>query len=464
MKKHLLGFVICTVWLSGPLTLMGAQAIEQGGVLPYQDDPKIMGIVKSVEAGQLIKLPNFKILPDKASSYHHAFKKGPGVRDFCNKISYAPDRQSGLYCGANHHVPHRLNDVWEYHLGSNTWSLICPPGPDATRARELAKKLKENPDNEALKKRVNAYWENMVVKDGYIQDRKNGGPLQPWHTWDAVTYDSRTKRLYWNVLDSDNHASDRLKSHSGRVRNYAKRTGQDAEALLKTLKPGSAMYMYDVKQARWTRQLGKGPFPVMRAMGATLHYIPDMDKTLSYVCAGNRPGGQTEGMWAYDAKKNTWEELIPGNKVAALKKKGTAPGEELQVAYSPKHKKLAAVYKNGLYLYDVEKNTWARGKDGIAFGHDSKSVFVYDDHADVFLLLGRKGNSMWSQEPYGIYAYDLKTDHWETVKVKGLGGIDDSKQKNWLKYGFAGYYDTHNNAFVLYEGRNHHIWIYRHQK
>jgi hypothetical protein len=54
-------------------------------------------------------------------------KTGPRARDFTLKMCWAPDRTRALYCGANHGVPHRLNDVWEFDLPSLTWVLLYAP-------------------------------------------------------------------------------------------------------------------------------------------------------------------------------------------------------------------------------------------------------------------------------------------------------------------------------------------------
>jgi hypothetical protein len=54
-------------------------------------------------------------------------KTGPRGRDYSIKMCWAPDRNRALFCGANHAVPHRLNDVWEFDLPSLTWALLYAP-------------------------------------------------------------------------------------------------------------------------------------------------------------------------------------------------------------------------------------------------------------------------------------------------------------------------------------------------
>jgi hypothetical protein len=447
---------------------------------PYKNDPAIISIIKAVKPGQIVKLPKFRMMPKKVTS-NHLYQKGPHRRDFCNKMPYAPDRKTGMYCGANHNIPHRLNDVWEYHLGSNTWHLILPSGGDYTRyarLRQKAGKLKKlkgqgklkNPETfeqqvAEAKKIDKAWWlKHVVMKDGYIQDKANGGPVEPWHTWDAVTYNEKKKELYWDVCDSQNYKNidNRSNTHVHKVRKHAKMTGHTFEELHKRLKPASSMYIYSPLKQRWMRQQGKGPFPLMRASASTLHYIPDIDRTIYYCCHGGSTGGYTEGMWSYNANTNRWKLLIPGGKVMNMvHKQKIAPSDELQVAYSTKSKQLVAVRANGTFIYDIATNKWSRGKDNEGFAHDATSVFVYDSNADVFLLLGRKGRSRWAKKCLSIFAYTLSTNSWEKTE---LSLLDDDKGPKWRRYGhgYTGYYDPEHNAFFLYGTKG--CFIYRHKE
>lgn len=447
----------------------------------YQNDPKVIAKIEALSERSAVMLPKFKVLPTDAGKYHHALKNGPGRRDYCNKMPYASDRGTAMYCGANHNAPHRLNDVWEFHLGSNTWHLICPPGTDATRLRGMRNKAgkakkeiaagKNVEKNKAfLEKEYATYakkwWSNCTVSDGYLQDKANAGPIQPWHTWDGLTYDDRTKRLYWAVLDSDNFKHPKYRTHINKTKAFAKATGQDPEELVKKLKPGTSMYMYDPAKKRWSKQLGEGPFPIMRAMGATLHYLPDQDVTIWYACVGCTPGGYDEGMWSYSAKANKWKNLIPGGKLRGMvysKTNPTAPGGELQVAYSARHEKLVAVHKTNTFIYDVKGNTWSKAADNPSYGWDSVGVFDYDSKSDVFILVSKAGGR-WSAKPWTLCAYDLKTNKWEEVKVSGDQLPQDPPKKAWLAQQHAGYYDPTHNVFVLYCSRISRTWAYRHGK
>jgi hypothetical protein len=284
--------------------------------------------------------------------------------------------------------------------------------------------------------------------------------VQPWHTWDGLTYDEKTKRLCWAVLDSDNYKEEKQRVHRNLIRTYAKYSGQDGEKLLEQWKPGTSMYMYDLAKGRWTKQLGEGPYPIMRGMGGSLNYFPDKDVTVWYACVGNTPGGYDEGMWAYDAKTNKWTNLLIGSAVRDLVyKTKVAPAEELQMAYSASLKKLVAVQKEKTFVYDAVANAWTRATDNPLFGIDNRSVFSYDSNANAFLLLGKPGNE-WSKEPWFIAAYDPGTDKWEKLELKG-----DPIPQDTANYpqAFTGYYDTAQNVFVIYNGRNASTYVYRHK-
>lgn len=438
--------------------LCAAASASEESATPYKSTPAIVEKLKALGPRCGLMLGTFKVLPKDVGKYHGSLKKGPGRRNFCNKIAYAPDRETGVYCGANHNSPHRLNDVWEFHLGSNTWHLISPPGTNATKLRDLMKLAKKAGKNEEeaakVRERIKAWYTRCTIKDGFLQAKSNGGPIRPFHTWDGVTYDEKTRRLYWAVLDL---------SHEHHAKGYAASLGLDVEKEIAKLKPASTMYMYDLEKKRWFRQLGEKPFPRMHGMGGSLVYLPDLDKTIWYIVAQNRTPNDI-GMWSYDAKKNAWKELISFKDLRAQAfSKKNAPGCELQLAYSPKHKKIVAVQGKTAFIYDVEKSKWTAGAKTQGYGHDAHSVFAYDSNADIFLLVS-KPTWRGSKDRWGLHAYDLKTDKWETVKIKGTDLPDDTKAPGWRKCSFAGYYDTKANVLVLYEGRHGRTWVYRHAK
>jgi hypothetical protein len=459
---------LLSVACSAPLAFAGESTAPAGK--PYNDDPAITAILKGLDGGECRYLPAMKTAGEGMDRVHGFAKRGPNVRDYGNKLAYAPDRETAMYCGANHNVPHRINDVSEYHLGSNTWHLICPPGTDARRLRGLTnaqKKLKtaiekgqDVEKNRAelarVEAQIKAWYSGVTVADGYLQDKANGGPIRPWHTWDGMCYDQQAGCLMWAVLDTD-ATEPKRRVQVGKTRTYARVTGQDPEKLVAQLKPSSSMYMYSPEKKRWRRQMGKGPFPFMRGMGGSLTYVPDIKKTVWY-CAAQNVTPNDFAMWAYDAAANRWQDLKPngGKSIRGLVfGSKQAPTGEVQMAYSAKHKKIVAVSKAGTWAYDIVKNEWKKMcQEDENKAHDARTVFAYDDNADVFLFLN-------APDPWGskrvLRGYDLKTNKWETITPKGT-------MVTRPKYcGNAGYYDQRHNVFVVYNSTPK-VWVYRHRK
>jgi hypothetical protein len=437
---------------------------------PYGDDPAIVAILEGLGGGECLFLPPMKTAGEGMEKVSGFKTRGPKVRDYGNKLAYAPDRRTAMYCGANHNVPHRINDASEYHLGSNTWHLICPPGTDARKLRGLRnteKKLKaaveKGQDGEksraelaGVRERIKAWYAGVQVSDGYLQDGANGGPIQPWHTWDGLCYDQQARCMMWAVLDTDVYKDPGKGVQRSKTRSYAEMTGQDPEKLVAQLKPSSSMYMYDPAAGRWRRQIGEGPFPYMRGMGGSLTYIPDIKKTVWY-CAAQNVSPNDFAMWAYDAETNRWEDLKPngGKGIRELVHvTGEAPTGEVQMAYSSKHKRLVAVSQAGTWAYDIVGNEWRKMcEDQENKAHDAVTVFVYDSNADVFLLLNAPDR--WGSERV-LRAYSLETNKWQTITPKGT-------MVTRPKYcGNAGYYDPAHNVLVVYNSTPR-VWVYRHK-
>ena len=62
---------------------------------------------------QAVLLGQAKVMGDfnDTARKYNLHKTGPLARDFTLKMVWALERKRALYCGANHGVPHRLNDV-----------------------------------------------------------------------------------------------------------------------------------------------------------------------------------------------------------------------------------------------------------------------------------------------------------------------------------------------------------------
>ena len=424
---------------------------------PYEDDPEIVAALDALPAGGSLLLPKLRVECGGDERFGFA-RFGPGQRDYCNKMPYAPERETALYAGGNHMVPHRMNDVWEFHLGSNTWHLLHAPDGGNAGAHKAAyfltsRTLVRDPDAELDEKQrgqIAAYrewWgEHVEFEDGHLQT-KTGGPIMPAHTWDGFTYDAAAKKMLWGMGASP----------AGQLSTHARFTGKPVEHWETKADPGyTPMWTFDPQAKRWEHYRTAKSRAALRGMGASMTYLPDSKRTLWYVAAQNVSPHAFE-MWSYDAVADEWNELKPngGKSISELSKnEGVAPGSELQAAYSPKHRKLVAVLENDTFVYDVQNDRWSKvATDGRIFGHDAKSVFGYDPGSDQFLLAfppGGKGKDL------KLAVFSLADEKWRIVEPGGAGAIPPTK------YGsYAGYFDPKHGVFVVQGRYVDRVWVYR---
>ncbi|MEX0715601.1 MAG: hypothetical protein WD066_03400 [Planctomycetaceae bacterium] len=447
LRSVALGLALLVVVI-GRLSTTSLHAVEPA---KYEDDPEIVRLLENLEANTGLQLPNLKTAGEQQELVYGFDRRGPGVRDYGNKLVYAPDRQTAMYCGANHGAPSRLNDVSEYHLGSNTWRLLLPPaGGDHGRVDRAHGAIREGKDVEKNEQFLREwYGEHAAVQDGYLQTVANGGPVGPWHTWDGIAYDAAAGMLLWAVLDTDQV----LRS---KAEQYARHTGRKPEEVLSQMKPGVGLYRYDAEKNRWSRSLTDGPKPYLRGMGGSLTYVPELKKTIWY-CAAQNVSPNDFAMWSYDAVANEWKDLKPNGGDSlfdVVHKQKAAPSSEVQMAYSPRHKKIVAVLGPNTFAYDIGANEWKHAvTDERNKAHDASTVFAYDSVSDLFLLLNRpKGQYEPDVELRG---FRLATGKWETITPKG-----EMVQK--IPYGgLAGYFDPRHEVFVVYNSSDR-VWVYRH--
>lgn len=440
---------------------VAASAAEPESPNAYEDDPAILKVLEGLGDNEAAVLPasghgpSVQKLFEESPGLQGRYRGGPGTRDYCNKLPYAADRQTVLYAGGSHQT-YRPNDVWEYHLGSNTWHvLFAPDGGNHTHMKwtlyGTLRKLQKDPDTKLTEKEqtdleeTRRWWKaNVVLKDGALTTRK-GGPIMPAHTGDAFTYDPGVGRLLWA---SGAHPGGKAIYHS-------LLTGIPLKEVEQQLHPDrTPMWMFDADDRRWIEYRTSQPAPQFRGMGATMHYLPDLKKSIYYVAATNVVPQAFE-MWMFDAGADKWEELLPnGGKDVddlALREK-VAPMSEQQVAYSPRHRKLVAVIKHDTFVYDVAKNEWSKvATDERIFGHDARSTFVYDEVGDVFLLSNPR-------EENALAAFSLEDNRWEILQPDGSAVPKKA-------YGaYKGFYHPVHNVFVLHCENRGTNWVYRYRR
>lgn len=438
----------CIAIIALIVPLAGSALAQAPASQPRQDDPAIVKLLAGLKPGQSLRLPACKVLNVEPNS--NWAKSGPGGRDYCNKMCYALDRQTAMFAGANHGAPSRLNDCWEYHLGSNTWiRLAAGDGGDHGAVNRAMGAIKQNKDVEKNTAFLTDWFtNNCVVRDGYLQTKGNGGPVCPWHTWDGLAYDASAGRLLWAVLDTDSVLMNYTEQ-------YAKYTGQDFEKVKAQCKPGTGLYMFDPRAKRWARQIGGEPRPYLRGMGGSLVYIPEWKKTIWY-CAAQNVSPNDFAMWTYDAATNTWADLKPngGRGVRELVHVDkVAPSSEAQLAYSPKHRKIVAVLGKETFIYDLAENKWVeRIADDGNYASDSATAFAYDEADDLFLLINMP-EGQWGKLR-NVRAFSLASKKWQTLAIDG----PDIHKRPYAR--MVGYFDPRLNVMVVYDS-SPDIWVFR---
>ena len=85
--------------------------------------------LRALRPNQAVTLGQAQVMGDfnDVARRFNLHKTGPRGRDFTIKMVWAPERRRVLFCGANHGVPHRLNDVWEFDLAALTWAMLYAP-------------------------------------------------------------------------------------------------------------------------------------------------------------------------------------------------------------------------------------------------------------------------------------------------------------------------------------------------
>lgn len=446
--KYLTGglLAVAAMWLGS----VSAQEPSKAGHV-HADDPAVVKLLDNLRGNEGKSLP-----PVKRAGAGDP-KSGPVHRDYSNKMVYAPERQTALYAGGSHQT-WRGNDVWEYHLGSNTWHQLFAPdgGNHAHRKFTLyfgaLKGVRSAPDGKIDESKFSekektelettrAWWKaNVVNQNGDVTTRR-GGPIMNSHTWDGITYDPLVQRVLWA---SGGGAGGKPQYHAYLSGVPSSKVEADPAY--------TAMWMFDPAKKSWLHYKHSGPMAKLRGMGAALCYIPDLKQSIYYVAATNVTPQAFE-MWTYDAVADQWAELKPngGKAIRTLvMKEKAAPMAEQQVAYSAKHKKLVAVNGPDTFVYDIVKSEWSKvNSDERIDGHDAHTVFACDSASDVFLLANPKGKTK-------LAAFSLiSTNKWEPLEWQGPP-MPTGRYMNYM-----GYYDPAHNALILDGGNT--MWAYRYR-
>lgn len=336
-------------------------------------------------------------------------KTGPRGRDFSIRMVWAPERRRALFCGANHGVPHRLNDVWEFDLAALAWVLLYAP------------------DNPRDYTGIGKDYSDVEFRDG-ILITKRGGPAVIAHTWWGLTYDPVERAL----LFMNTWVTDQKKA-------VLQLNGDPSQ-----LYPGPPLWAFSPETCHWRMLKTKPPYP-RPIFGGMLEYIPELKGSIWH--ANN---WQMHATWLYDAKRNEWKDLKPNGNLTEFERESPAPE---QVGYYDPKRKLVVVHRHrDTFHYDPLKNAWKKvvsaDKDSTAVphGHDAYAPMYHDPASGHGLLIEFKSGTLWSYDPDRVA--------WTKLTPEGDPLPKGSKP--------LAYFDPELGVFVVLLDTT--VWAYRYRQ
>lgn len=335
-------------------------------------------------------------------------KTGPRGRDFTIRMVWAPERRRTLFCGANHGVPHRLNDVWEFDLPSLTWIMLYAP------------------DNPRDYTGIGKDYSDVEFKDGLLIT-KRGGPAVIAHTWWGLTYDPERRAMqFMNTWVTDQKKA------------VAQLQGDPS-----LLYAGPPLWEFVPQTARWRAIKTEPPYP-RPIFGGMLEYILELKGSIWH--ANN---WQMHGTWLYDAKSNAWQNLKANGASADFEKQSPEPE---QVGYYDPKRKLAIVQRaKDTFHFDPLKNAWRKvasvekESELAPFGHDARAPMYYDPVSGHGLLIDFKTGTLW--------AYDPDATAWTRLRPEGDPVPTGNKP--------LAYFDQTLGVFIVLLDTT--VWAYRYR-
>ena len=370
----------------------------------------VLAVITKLQPNQAVNLGDAKLVGDfnDVAKKFHLHKTGPCGRDYSIKMCWAADRERALFCGANHAVPHRLNDVWEFDLAALTWAMLYAPD----NARDYTGLGKD--------------YSDVRFTDG-VFITKRGGPGIIAHTWWGLTYDPERKELlFLNTWVTEQKKMVELLK------------GDVAE-----LYTGPPLWSFNPATASWKHLKQAKPYP-KEIFGGMLEYIPDLKGSIWH--ANN---WQMQGTWKYDPIANDWTNLKANGGGKAFEQHAAEPE---QVGYYDPIRKMLIVHRHkSTHHFDLKANAWKRvlylDKDSkdVPYGHDAFSTFQHDPVSGHGLLLDYKANAIW--------AYDPDKTTWAKLKPEGDPMPTGSKR--------IAYFDPKRKVFVVNDGLK--VWAFRYR-
>lgn len=393
---------------SGNVTAQSPPAAISHPDAPVNDD--VIAKLKGLQANQAVLLGNAGVLGDfnDVARKYELHKNGPRGRDFTIKMVWAPERRRALFCGANHAVPHRLNDVWEFDLAALSWILLYAP------------------DNPRDYTGIGKDFSDVEFRDG-ILITKRGGPAIIAHTWWGLTYDPEQKAmLFMNTWVTDQKKA-------------VEQLGGDPAKLY----PGPPLWSFSPETGRWKMLATEKPYP-RPIFGGLLEYIPELKGSVWH--ANN---WQMRASWLYDPRANAWKDLQANPDRGDFEKH--APEPEQVGYYDPKRQLIIVHRHKATSHYDPKANAWKKVIDApkesedVPHGHDAYSPMYHDPVSGDGLLVEFKTNTLW--------AYNPDRTAWTRLHPEGERMPEGGKR--------LAYFDPAQKVFVIIDGTK--VWAYRHR-
>jgi hypothetical protein len=380
-------------------------------VLPAREaKPAVAEKLTALKANHAVLLGKADVVGtfNETARKYDLHKTGPRGRDFTIKMCWAPERKRVLFCGANHGVPHRLNDVWEFDLPSLSWILLYEP--DLPRGYlDLGKD-----------------YSDVEFKNGLLMT-KRGGPAVIAHTWWGLTYDPRHQAL----LFMNTWVTERKKA--------VQALGGDPAELYN----GPPLWAFYPAKREWKAFKAEKPYPVA-IFGGMLEYVPELGGSIWHT-----NNWQMRGTWLHDYEKNTWKDLKSNGDTKSFEREAAEPE---QIGYhDPKRMEIIVQRHYTTHHFDTRKNAWkkvlAGNKDDgrTPYGHDARSVMYHDAVSGHGLLVHFESNTLW--------AYDPERTTWTLLKPEG-----DPMPRGNKRLAYA---DPAANVFVVIDGTT--VWAYRYR-
>lgn len=388
------------------LTRRAALALAVAPLCAAQSAPKpqIVERVQRLRPRQSLRLGSADVLGEfNATARQFGLDRtGPRARDFCRKMVWAPERRSALFAGANHGVPHRLNDVWEFDLAAMAWRMLY--APDLPRGR---------PDG------LGPDTSDVRYRDGVLLTQR-GGPAIVGHTWSGLTYDAPRRRMMF------------MNTWPISVEPLVQRVGGDAA----TRYLGPPLWSFDPASGQWAIVKTPEPWP-KAAVGALLEWVPELDG-----CIWHLNNWQLNATWLLDGQRNEWRVIANAKSSPGFAEQ--APGRELVGYHDPVRRRVVAQYKRETFELDTSTRQWRRTSTGSdADGHDAHTGFYFHPASGLGLLADFRDAR--------LHAYDPSTSRWRTIAVEG----DPMPSGNHV----LGYVDRALNVMVVVDDTD--VWVCR---